>query len=63
MNTTKADILFVALIFMGIAMAEPTLEKQFEQGLNTDERAFFYTLFGNQDNQEGEEDEPVSNNE
>lgn len=45
MNNTKADILFVALIFMGIAMAEPTLEKQFEQGLNEAERAAFYEIF------------------
>ncbi|QDP60885.1 MAG: hypothetical protein Tp185DCM00d2C31949971_1 [Prokaryotic dsDNA virus sp.] len=59
MNTTKADILFVALIFMGIAMAEPTLEKQFEQGLNEDERAFFYTLFAqsNEQNEKQEQDD------
>ncbi len=43
-------------------MAEPTLEKQFEQGLNEDERAFFYTLFGN-DNQEGVSDESTSETE
>lgn len=42
-------------------MAEPTLEKQFEQGLNEAERTFFYQIFGNEDNQEGVSDEPVSN--
>jgi len=41
MTTTKRDLGFLLLIFLGIAMAEPTLEKQFEQGLNEDERAFF----------------------
>jgi transketolase len=60
MTTTKRDLTFLALIFMGIAMAEPTLEKQFEQGLNEAERAAFYEIFGNND-QEGVSDEPVSN--
>ncbi|WP_272995920.1 hypothetical protein [Paraglaciecola chathamensis] len=40
-------------------MAEPTLEKQFEQGLNEDERAFFYTLFAqsNEQNEKQEQDD------
>ncbi|WP_292403075.1 MULTISPECIES: hypothetical protein [unclassified Methylophaga] len=54
--TTLREITFGLLIFMGIAMAEPTLEKQFEQGLNEAERTAFYEIFGN-NNQEGEEDE------
>lgn len=37
-------------------MAEPTLEKQLEQGLSEAERAAFYEIFGN-DNQEGVSDE------
>jgi len=61
MTTTKRDLTFLAAIFLGMAMAEPTLEKQFEQGLNEDERAFFYQIFGNEDNQEGVSDEPVNN--
>ncbi len=59
MTTTKRDLGLLAAIFLGMAMAEPTLEKQFEQGLNDDERAFFYTLFGN-DNQEGVSDDTDS---
>lgn len=62
MTTTKRDLTVLAAIFLGIAMAEPTLEKHFEQGLNEDERAFFYTLFGN-DNQEGVSDERTSESE
>ena len=58
--TTLREITFGLLIFMGIAMAEPTLEKQFEQGFNEAERAAFYEIFGNND-QEGVSDEPVSN--
>jgi len=60
MTTTKRDLGFLAAIFLGIAMAEPTLEKQFEQGLSEAERSAFYEIFGN-DNQEGVSDEPVSN--
>lgn len=60
MNTTKADILFVALIFMGIAMAEPTLEKQFEQGLNEAERTAFYEIFA-QNSEQNEQQEQDDN--
>lgn len=60
--TTLREITFGLLIFMGIAMAEPTLEQLMEQNLSPEERSFFYKTFGNEDNQEGEEDEPVSNN-
>lgn len=61
MTTTKRDLGFLAAIFLGMAMAEPTLEKQFEQGLSEAERTAFYEIFGNEDNQEGVSDEPVSN--
>lgn len=45
MTTTKRELAFLAAIFLGIAMAEPTLEKQFQQGLNEAERAAFYEIF------------------
>jgi|GEM_PF-4962011 transketolase len=63
MTTTKRDLVFLAAIFLGMAMAEPTLEKQFNEGLNPEEREFFYKTFGNLDNQEGVSDERTSQNE
>lgn len=63
MTTTKRDLTFLAAIFLGMAMAEPTLEKQAEPlpGAGEKTNLAFYEIFGNLDNQEGVSDEPVSN--
>lgn len=58
--TTLREITFVLLIFLGIAMAEPTLEKQFEQGLNEAERAAFYEIFA-QNSEQNEQQEQDDN--
>lgn len=59
MTTTKRDLVFLAAIFLGIAMAEPTLEKQFEQGLSEAERTAFYEIFAqsNEQNEKQEQDD------
>ncbi|WP_341232413.1 hypothetical protein [uncultured Methylophaga sp.] len=60
MTTTKRDLAVLAAIFLGMAMAEPTLEKQFEQGLNEAERTAFYEIFA-QSNQQKEQQEQDDN--
>jgi len=65
MTTTKRDLGLLAAIFLGIAMAEPTLEKQAEPlpGAGEKTNLAFYEIFGNLDNQEGVSDERTSQNE
>lgn len=62
MTTTKRDLGLLAAIFLGMAMAEPTLEQLMEQNLSPEERSFFYKTFGNEDNQEGVSDETTKYN-
>jgi hypothetical protein len=59
MTTAKLDLTLLAAIFLGMAMAEPTLEKQFEQGLNEAERTAFYEIFAqsNEQNEKQEQDD------